>query len=50
MPTVDEYVGWTYGEVDNPVGGVLTYGGVLDGLPWLLPIQYGPNDATVQTC
>jgi hypothetical protein len=49
-PTVDEDVGWTYGDVDNPVGGVLTYGGVLDALPGCCPIQPGPNDATVQTC
>jgi hypothetical protein len=49
-PTVDEDVGWTYGEVDNPVGGVLTYGGVLDKLPGCNPIQYGPGMASVQTC
>ena len=50
MPTVNEPVGWTYGEVDNPVGGVLTYGGVLDKLPGCNPIQPGPGMASVQTC
>ena len=49
-PTVNEAVGWTYGEVDNPVGNVLTYGGVLDALPGCNPIQYGPGLATIQTC
>jgi WSC domain len=49
-PTVNEDVGWTYGEVDNPVGGVLTYGGVLDKLPGCNPIQPGPGMASVQTC
>ena len=49
-PTVNEPVGWSYGEVDNPVGGVLTYGGVLDKLPGCNPIQPGPGMASVQTC
>ncbi len=49
-PIVNEPVGWTYGEVDNPVGGVLTYGGVLNKLPGCNPIQPGPGLATIQTC
>ena len=47
-PVVNEYVGWIYGELDNPVGGVLTHGGVLDALPGCNPIQYGPENAVVQ--
>jgi hypothetical protein len=50
QPTVTEPVGWTYGQVDNPVGGVLTYGGGLDKLPGCNPIQPGPGMASVQTC
>jgi hypothetical protein len=49
-PTVNEDVGWTYGEFDNPVGGVLTYGGVLDKLPGCCPVQEGPNDAVIMAC
>lgn len=49
-PTVNEPVGWNYGEVDNPVGGVLTYGGVLPKLPGCNPIQPGPGKASIQNC
>lgn len=49
-PIVNEPVGWTYGEVDNPTGGVLTYGGVLNKLPGCNPIQPGPGLATIMNC
>ena len=49
-PTVNEDVGWQYGEVDNPVGGKLTYGGVLDALPGCNPIQPGPGPAKPAAC
>jgi hypothetical protein len=43
-PTVDEYAGWTYGEVENPVGGVVIYVGMLDKLP-CFPVQPGGNSS-----
>jgi len=49
-PTVEEDVGWTYGEIDNPEGKGLTYGGVLDALPGCNKIQPSPGPASVQSC
>lgn len=49
-PIVDEDVGWTYGEVDNTFGGILTYGGVVDKLPGCNLIQLGLEMATLQIC
>ena len=50
QPIVNEDVGWTYGEVDNPEGGKITYGGVLDALPGCNPVQPGPGMAKLMTC
>ncbi|MCJ1481549.1 hypothetical protein MMC06_001708 [Schaereria dolodes] len=49
-PTVNENVGWTYGQVDTSYPGYLTHGGVLDALPGCNPIQYGPANAQPMTC
>ncbi|KAI1279654.1 hypothetical protein F5Y07DRAFT_29568 [Xylaria sp. FL0933] len=50
-PTTDENVGWKFGQEDNPVGNVFTYGGVVGNkLPGCNPIQAGPGPATVQNC
>lgn len=49
-PTVNEDSGWTYPEQDNPDGGVLTYGGVLNALPGCQTITTGPEPAVLTTC
>ena len=49
-PTVDEDSGWTYPEIDNPQGGALTYGHVLDALPGCQTITTGPEPAVLKTC
>jgi hypothetical protein len=49
-PTTGEASGWTYPELDNPVGGVLTYGGVLSALPGCQTITTGPDPAVLTTC
>lgn len=39
-PLVEENVGWNYGEIDNPTGHPLTYGGIVgDALPGNNPIE-----------
>ncbi|KAI1327926.1 hypothetical protein F5Y16DRAFT_167030 [Xylariaceae sp. FL0255] len=46
-PLSSENVGWN-GKDDNPIGGVLTYGGVVgQKLPGCNPIQAGPGPATI---
>ncbi|MCJ1329236.1 hypothetical protein MMC10_005915 [Thelotrema lepadinum] len=47
---VNEDVGWTYPEIDNPQGGVLTKGGELQQLPGCQTIQGAPGPATLKTC
>ena len=47
---VNEDVGWTYPQIDNPVGGQHTTGGVLSALPGCQTITTGPQPATLKTC
>ncbi|KAI4137856.1 MAG: hypothetical protein LQ340_008081 [Diploschistes diacapsis] len=43
-------VGWSYPEVDNPMGGALTHGGVLAELPGCQTLSAGPASAQLVTC
>ena len=49
-PTLNEDIGWTYPERDNPIGGPLTTGRVLDQLPGCQTLTGGPGPASLETC